>query len=458
MRLAEYVRGAPFRIVAAYAALFAVSVAALFGVVLWSTTREMTTEIKGAIKQDMRPLVTAYRDGRLSRLVEAVRERAQAAVDNEAFYLLQSPSDELLAGNLEPLAPFLGWREFVFETGAGSDSERDQSERVLALGVSLDGAFVLVGRSLRRVTEVQEILLRSLGWAIATTLVLALAGGVLLSRGALRRIEEIARTTQAIVDGDLSRRIATGNARDETGRLAGNINHMLDRIEELMEGLRQVTNDIAHDLRTPLGRLRQRLETARRRERTIEGHQAALDRAIEEIDAILDTFNALLRIAQIEAGARKAHFTEVDFSETARTIVEAYEMVAEHNGQSLRATIADDIRLRGDRDLLTQMLANLVENAIRHTPAGTTISLDLAAGAEGPIVAVADDGPGIPEAEREKVLHRFYRLETSRTTPGSGLGLSLVRAVAELHDAEITLGDNAPGLRVTLTFGQRQRS
>ena len=458
MRLAEYVHGAPFRIATAYAALFAVSVAALFGVVLWSTTREMTTEVKGEIEQDMRPLVTAYRDGRLSRLVEAVRERAQAAVNGEAFYLLQTPSGQALAGNLKPLVPFSGWREILLESASAHKRDHGQPERVLALGVSLDSAFVLVGRNTRRVTEVQEILLRSLGWAIATTLVLALAGGVLLSRGALRRIEEIARTTQAIVDGDLSRRIPIKNAHDEIGRLAGNINHMLDRIEELMEGLRQVTNDIAHDLRTPLGRLRQRLETARRRERTIEGYQAALDRAIEEIDAILGTFNALLRIAQIEAGARKTHFTEVDLSEIARTIVEAYEMVAEHNGQSLRPTISDDLGLSGDRDLLTQMLANLVENAIRHTPAGTTITLDLAAGTEGPIIEVADDGPGIPEAERDKVLHRFYRLETSRTTPGSGLGLSLVRAVADLHDAEITLADNAPGLRVTLRFGHRQRS
>jgi len=458
MRLAEYVRSAPFRIATAYAALFAVSVAALFGVVLWSTTREMTTEIKGAIEQDMRPLVTAYHDGRLSRLVEAVRERARAAMSGEAFYLLQTPSGKALAGNLEPLAPFSGWREIVFETVVDSDRDRDRSERVIALGVSLDGAFVLVGRSMRRVTEVQEILLRSLGWAIATTLVLALAGGALLSRGALRRIEEIGRTTQAIVDGDLSRRVPTGNARDEIDRLAGNINHMLDRIEELMEGLRQVTNDIAHDLRTPLGRLRQRLETARRRERTVEGHKAALDQAIEEIDAILDTFNALLRIAQIEAGARKTHFTEVDLSELARTIVEAYEMVAEHNGQTLRATIADDLALRGDRDLLTQMLANLVENAIRHTPAGTTITLVLAAGAEGPVIEVADDGPGIPADERDKVLRRFYRLETSRTTPGSGLGLSLVRAIADLHDAEIALRDNAPGLRVAVRFGHRRRT
>jgi len=456
MRLAEYVRSAPFRIATAYAGLFAVSVVALFGVVLWSTTREMTTEIKGAIEQDMRPLVTAYHNGRLSRLVEAVRERAQAAVSGEAFYLLQTPSGTALAGNLEPLAPFSGWREIVFETVVGSDRKR--SERVIALGVSLDGAFVLVGRSMRRVTEVQEILLRSLGWAIAMTLVLALAGGALLSRGALRRIEEIGRTTQAIVDGDLSRRIPTGNARDEIDRLAANINHMLDRIEELMEGLRQVTNDIAHDLRTPLGRLRQRLETARRREQTVEGHKATLDRAIEEIDAILDTFNALLRIAQIEAGARKTHFTEVDLSDLARTIVEAYEMVAEHNGQSLRATIADGLSLRGDRDLLTQMLANLVENAIRHTPAGTTITLVLAAGAEGPVIEVADDGPGIPAEERDKVLHRFYRLETSRTTPGSGLGLSLVRAVADLHDAEIALQDNAPGLRVAVRFGHRRRT
>jgi len=456
MRLAEYCRSAPFRIATAYAALFTLSVVAVFGVLLWSITREMTGQIEGAIERDMRPLVSAYRDGRIGRLVDAVQERADASLNGEAFYLLESRSGQVLAGNLDAVEPFSGWREINLENAGAPNRDHHSVRRVLALGVPLNGAFVFVGRNMFRITEVQETLLRSLGWAIVTTVLLALVGGAILSRGALRRVERIARATRSIVDGDLARRLPARARGDEIDLLARNINRMLDWIEELMEGLRQVTNDIAHDLRTPLSRLRQRLETAQRRERTVEGLGVAMGRAIEEIDAILGTFNALLRIAQIEAGARKAQFTRVDLSELARTIAEAYEVVAETEGQTLRATIADALVLHGDRDLLTQMLANLVENAIRHTPAGTTITLVAASGPDGTVIEVADDGPGIPADERDKVFERFYRLETSRTTPGSGLGLALVRAIAELHGAEVMLADNAPGLRVVLRFPSRR--
>ena len=445
MRLPDYLRSTPFRIGLTYAVAFSLSVGLLFGVLYWSVTSELTSELRATIEEDARPLVEAYSEGRIRRLIEAVRERARAARPGETFVLLQAAAGLVLEGNVAPTPPFGGWRELTARQSGGPETGRPH--RILALGIRLDGAFLLVGRSLSAVAATQRLFVRSLAWTLAVTVVLAVGGGAIMGRGALRRIETINRTTQAIIQGDLQSRIPVRDTSDELDRLAANINHMLDRIEELLEGLRQVTNDIAHDLRTPLGRLRQGLETARRREATVEGHKAALDRAIEETNTILDTFNALLRIAQIEAGARKAQFSEIALSGLVRTVAEAYQDVAEDDGNSFSADIDDGIRVQGDKDLLTQMLANLVENAIHHCPAGAHIAVTLRAEDGGALLAVADTGPGIPAEERGRVLERFYRLEQSRTTPGSGLGLPLVKAVADLHGATLTLADNRPGLR-----------
>jgi len=284
------------------------------------------------------------------------------------------------------------------------------------------------------------------------TVALALAGGLIFSRGAVRRVAIISRTTDAIVAGDMSKRIPVEERDDELTLLARNINRMLDRIEVLMTGLRQVSDDIAHDLRTPLGRLRQKLDRAYRQETSIEGCKAALVEALEETDAILETFAALLRIAQIEAGARKAQFTRIDLSELAGSMADAYEDVAEVEGHLLETRIEPGIAIEGDRDLLSQALANLVENAIRHTPRGTDVTLALRREGGGAILSVSDRGAGIRTAERANVLKRFYRLEQSRTSPGSGLGLALVKATGELHGAALSLSDNAPGLMVELRF------
>jgi signal transduction histidine kinase len=448
MRLPDYLRSTPFRIGLAYAAAFSISAGILFGVLYWSVTHEMTAALRATIEEDARPLTRAFAEGRIGRLLDAVQERARAARPGETFFLLQTAWGDVLAGNVAPTPPFAGWRELVTRDSSDGGAPR----RILTLGVALDDAFLLVGRSLKPVVEAQQLLLRSLAWSLAGTLLLALAGGALLGHAALRRIETINRTSRAIMQGDLRQRIPLRRSADELDRLAGNINQMLDRIEELMEGMRQVTNDIAHDLRTPLGRLRQGLETARRRETSLEGHKAALDEAIGETDTILATFNALLRIAQIEAGARKARFTEIDLSDIAGTVAEAYQMVAEDAGGSFATDIAPGIRVRGDRDLLTQMLVNLVENALHHCPPGPRIGVALRAAPDGSVLSVSDDGPGIPEAERAQVFKRFYRLEQSRTTPGSGLGLALVKAVGDLHGATVTLHDNDPGLRVEIVF------
>jgi signal transduction histidine kinase len=273
-----------------------------------------------------------------------------------------------------------------------------------------------------------------------------------LSATFLRRIDAVNRTSRAIVDGNLAARVPTRGTDDELDQLAINLNAMLDRIQTLMEGLRQVSNDIAHDLRTPLGRLRQRLEATRHGAKTVAEYEIATEAALKETDAILETFSALLRIAQIEAGTRRSAFANVDLSDLVRSVAETYAPVAEEMGDAIGTNVVDDVTVKGDRQLLVQMLANLVENAIRHTPRGTTIRITLTHGPNGIEVRIADDGPGIPETEREKVFRRFYRLEQSRTTPGGGLGLALVKAVADLHGISMRLENRRPGLEVVLVL------
>ncbi len=287
---------------------------------------------------------------------------------------------------------------------------------------------------------------------MATTVLLALGGGALITAGFLKRIEEVNRTSRSIMDGSLSNRIPMRGSGDEMDQLAVNLNAMLDRIQALMESVKRVSDDIAHDLRTPLSRLRQRLELARSSVSTPDGYAAVMDQSIAELDVILETFQALLRIAQVEAGTRREAFAEVDLGAVVSTVAETFGPVAEDSGQRLRARVERDAKVHGDRGLITQMLANLLENSIRHCPAGAQIDVTLGRDAGQAVLRVADSGPGIPEGERDKVFRRFYRLETSRTTRGNGLGLALVKAVAELHGATVELADNRPGLRVSVRF------
>ncbi len=452
MNLTDYFRSAHVRIVAGYTCLFAVSVIVLLGVVYWLATEEMEGQLRTTIQAEANSLVELYRrEGRFA-LAKAVEGRLKDARDRDAAYIYQEIDGDRLAGIGVAPPPFSGWRDLRLVEPCHDCNAHDEREQYLGLGIILEDTALIVAHQLDSLHEIQEALLRSFGWTLGLTLMLALAGGIFLGQGALRRVDAINRATREIVAGNLSQRLPMKGARDELDILAANINHMLDRIGQLMANLQQVTSDIAHDLRTPLGRLRQRLEAARDKELTLEGHQCALDDAIKETDAILKTFAALLRIAQIESRARRGRFKDVDLSEVVSTIIDAYETVAEDHGQRLEGHIKPNVRVRGDGDLLTQLLANLVENAIRHCPAGTDVALSLDRDAGRPVLTVADTGPGIPPEDRDKVLHRFYRVEQSRTTFGSGLGLALVKAVADLHDATLELADNVPGLRVTIRF------
>ena len=318
-----------------------------------------------------------------------------------------------------------------------------------------DGTVLVVADDLGSVEDVEDVVSSAFAIVLAISIALGLASGFLLTGELLRRVNAVTQTAEAIIAGDLTRRIAPTGAGDEFDRLGATLNVMLDRIVGLMDNLRQVSDDIAHDLRTPLSRLRQSLEHTRTHAAMEQDYELAIERAIEEVDGLLATFSALLRIAQVEAGARRQAFRAVDLTEVVETVCEAYAPALEDGGRSITSDIATGVVLNGDRDLLAQMFANLIENAIGHTPPRTAIRVRLrgiGTDGSGALAEVCDDGPGIPLDEHEKVFRRFYRLERSRTTPGNGLGLSAVAAIAELHGAMITLSNADPGLRVTVRF------
>ncbi|MCK5922419.1 MAG: HAMP domain-containing histidine kinase, partial [Methylococcales bacterium] len=293
---------------------------------------------------------------------------------------------------------------------------------------------------------------RTLSWGLVAAGIMAILGGVTLARGFLRRIEMINQASNEIINGDLSRRIYTDNTGDDFDQLSNNLNQMLDRMEELMEGVRRVSDNIAHDLRTPLARLRNHLDELKSRSRS-EGDTDSVDQAIQEADELLATFNALLKIARIESESQPDYLVDVDLVAVVSDAVEFYEPLAEEKMQRVKISIPPDpLIILGDRGLLSQLMANLLDNAIKYAPEQGEINVSLLPGPDYVTLAIADSGTGIPAEERSKVFQRFYRLESSRSSPGNGLGLSLVAAVAALHAAPIRLSDNQPGLRMIIDF------
>ncbi len=439
-----------FRLALLYAVLFGASVLLLFGVIFWTTDRHMRGQLDDVVETDLATLTEDFRDGGASALAEAISDHLGLGSNRGAFYFFGDETGRRQAGNL-PFGPTSAdWQQLRLgpEPAEHGVPARWIRGRAVALG---GGDYLFVARDMRPLNELHEAVARAFGWAGAVTIALAVIGAVIMSGGLLRRLDAINRIAEHIVGGDLTRRVPTRSSQDEFDRLAANLNAMLDQMERLMDGLRQVSNDIAHDLRTPLTRLRQKLETARRSSLDRAAFDVAMDHAIAETDGLLATFGALLRIAEIESGARRSGFTTLELGPIVDTVVEVYGPAAEEKSQRLTSHTAAPVMIGADRELLTQMIANLVENAVRHAPCGAVIAVDLSAEPGRAILTIADNGPGIPPDMREKVLRRFVRLETSRTTPGSGLGLSLVAAVAELHGIALELLDNAPGLRVRLS-------
>lgn len=443
-------RTANFKLAAVYALLFGVSVAMLAAVVYFRTTAEFERQARLRVEAEASALQGEYRNGGLTQLLSAIKERQRGRDIGGLDYTVFNDARVRLFGTLERLPKGVGWTSILGPPDG--DEPPGQLERLVVLTVPLsDGLWLSIGDDFGKFAQFGQVILETFGWMLVLTVVLAIVGGVALSVGFLWRVEAITQTAEAIIGGDIHRRIPRVGVSDELDRLASTLNRMLDRISALMVALRQVSNDIAHDLRTPLSRLRQTLEEARYKARDVKDYEVAVTTAIEETDAVLETFSALLRIAQIEAGTRKAAFANLNLSTLVEAIVQTYSPIVEDAGKRLVVRIAPDVHVSGDAELLMQLLVNLVENAVRHTPAGTTISLSLS-GTRNPTLVVADNGGGIPESERARVLERFYRLEHSRTTPGTGLGLSIVAAIADLHGIETVLESNNPGLRVGLKF------
>ncbi len=430
-----------------YGSFTSVGYLLLFGIVFWSTAHYMEQQIDATVADELAEIQAAAPNGTTAQLRDEVVALIGRSPD--FFYLLQDVRRQVLAGNLPSMEAVSGVRQWP----GSVRHRRNPFSGLRGRGIPVSGgAYLFVGLSTLQLHEMEELVVRAFAWGLAVVILLSVGSGAAMSLSFLRRIEAVSQTSRDIIGGDLQRRIPQRGSGDEFDHLAASLNAMLDRIQGLMEGLRQVTNDIAHDMRTPLTRLRQRLELAQRRDTSDPATAVVIEQTLRDIDAILETFGALLRIAQIESGARKAGFALLDLAEVLRNVVEIYQSAFEEKDQLLDVQIDSMLTVNGDRELLTQLFANLLDNAVRHSPQGAHISLCARREGERIDVSIADDGPGIPAQFRDKVLQRFFRLEGSRSTPGNGLGLSLAQAIARLHDSELVLSDRTPGLCVTVAL------
>ena len=460
----KLVRTTAFRLTLFYLFLFALFAASLVGYFAWNTRRLITEQITTTVNAEVGEITDLYNRRGLRGLVFNIESRALRPGSN--LYLVTTPTGVAIAGNVGSLAPgvisTIGWSETAYRR---LDDQDRSDHRALVRVTELSGDFrLLIGRDLDERRRMFVIVAKAAQWSVLVVVVLGILGGIFVARRVLQRIDAMTGTTQRIMTGDLSGRLPVGRSGDELDRLAGNLNAMLERIEALMKGLKEVSDNIAHDLKTPLTRLRNRAEEALAKSSCEADYRAALERTIEESDGLIRTFNALLMIARAESGQARGNMDDFDAAEVASGIHELYEPLAEDDGMTLRLKTTP-APLHGNRELIGQALANLVENAIKYgKPAqpGTVVSLDakqilIEARREGDTVllSVADRGPGIPEADRKHAVERFVRLDSSRSQPGSGLGLSLASAVATLHGGELRLSDAHPGLVATLAIPAR---
>jgi signal transduction histidine kinase len=444
-----------FRLAAVYAGVSLIAFLTLFATAYLITTRALDRQIRFGIEAEYASLIAAAKSGASSELIKEISERVRLPAGTSFFYFLSDGNGRKLAGNLNNVHRVAGWQvlQDLPATGETAKLGNDDDHRLTVFGGYLpDKTFLLVGDDSYRMYDAQEAIIESFALASGLVVALAILPGLFMGQSFLGRIDSINRATDAIVKGHLKERIPTMGRGDELDQLSRNLNRMLDSNQGLMESLRQVSSSIAHDLRTPLSRLRQNLEDVRLSIGKRRDIECAIEQAIVESDTLLSTFSALLRISQVESKSRRAGFRTVYLSGIFEKIAEAYGPVVEEKGKAFTSKIALGLRFVGDAELLTQMLANLIENAINHTPAAAEIFISLQESDEGLVGIIADNGIGIPEAEHKRVFERFYRLDHSRTTPGSGLGLRLVAAVADLHGISVRLHNNCPGLRVQLHF------
>ncbi|MBX3519016.1 MAG: HAMP domain-containing protein [Xanthobacteraceae bacterium] len=453
--LGKLLRTTAFKIVAVYLIVFALFAIVAVGYLARHTQALVVSQITEAIDSEVRNLEDLHADGGIGRLIDVVVARAQQPGSN--LYLITSFNGAVLASNVTDIDNAIlsrpGWSEISYRrTDEAADSLHDS--RALVRVVFIGGFRVLVGRDIEERERLREILAAPARWALVIIVILGIAGGAFIVRRVMKRIDSMTATSAQIMSGDFGGRLAVTGSGDEFDRLANSLNTMLARIENLMGGLKHVSDNIAHDLKTPLTRLRNRAEEALRQNKTEAELRRALESTIEESDNLIRTFDALLMISRAEAGEVRKTMIDFDAADIVRDVAELYEPVAEESGLSLAVDAGESLPVRGSRELVSQALANLVDNAIKHggTVRGSKVTIAARRAGDNVEFSVGDRGPGIPEADRLRVLERFVRLEESRSRPGAGLGLSLAQAVARLHGGELRLEDNLPGLKVTLAI------
>ncbi|MGD9502118.1 MAG: sensor histidine kinase [Methyloceanibacter sp.] len=457
--LTKLFRTTTFRLSLTYLALFSTAAILAIVYIYWNTTVLLSRQLNQTIDAELKGLAEQYRSGGLDQLVRIVAERSETP--GNSLYLVADSEGHRMAGNLSAVAPELwnsvGPVEFYYRRPAAGGMERRLAfANVFRL---TSGYRLIVGRDIEDRRELARMVRSAMLWGLGVMALFGIGGGYWVSRKLLARIDTLSATTRTIMAGDLSGRLPVTGSGDEIDRLSESLNLMLGRIEQLMAAMREVSDNIAHDLKTPLSRLRNRVEAALREPYGEPVYREALERTIEEADGLIKTFNALLSIARIEAGAGGENRERLDVAALLCDVAELYEPVAEERGLVLKAEAKGPVFVRADRQLLGQAIANLIDNALKYgtaagAAAGTRPDVEVTATERGDMVeiAVTDRGPGVPAADRQRVLERFVRLEASRSEPGSGLGLSLVAAVARLHGGCLRLEDNGPGLRVVLAL------
>jgi signal transduction histidine kinase len=459
VNLPRLFRTTAVRLTLRYALAYAVVMGLLLATLYWISNRYVDSQVEAGLEQELFSLTSKFESGGPQQLAQAISQREENGLEDGRYYLLVGRDGARIAGNL------LGWppdSNIPYDSKVhsiwveddiipGTRYNDDAYWPVIARELP-DGSRLMLARSVRQAEDLQESTLYLMTFILVIAVLLALAMGVTLGRTILGRMDTISRAAGEIMAGDLSRRVPASDSNDEFDALADRLNSMLDRIQQLIKGIREVTDNVAHDLRSPLSRLRNRLEVTLLEGRSNDEYRHAIGKTIEDAESLITTFNTMLGIAQLDSGNNRTQWGHVDLNTLASDLEELYKPVAELKGQEFRLVTGEPAEITGSRDLLAQAIGNLLDNAIKYTPEGGTILLQVKRLEDATEVLVRDSGAGIPAAEREHVLERFVRLESSRHTQGNGLGLSLVKAVVHLHGAELRLGDAGPGLIVTLRF------
>lgn len=457
--LGKLFRTTVFKLSLAYLVIFAAGTAIVLGGLAWNINILLDEQIGQTVEAEITGLAEQYEGGGMRSLVSIIERRA--AQPGSAIYLLTTFTGQPLAGNVASLPSGLIDRPGLVETPYERPNDAGKSNLALARVFLLPGGFrLLVGRDLNDRGSLQAVITRALVTSLLWLAGIGTIGGILVARRVLRRVDAMSDTATTIMTGDLTRRLPTAGTGDELDRLAQNLNLMLDRIGVLMAGVKEVSDNIAHDLRTPLTRLRNGAEEALRTARTADDYRAALDKTIEEADQLMSIFAALLMIARADAGSPPGALQPVDMGAAVADMVELYEPTAEEAGLAFEVALGPGLGVRANRELIGQALANLLDNALKYgippapgsSAAPPTVAVTAIRQGDRVVVVVGDHGPGIPPADRLRVLDRFVRLESARSRPGSGLGFSMVAAIARMHGGELRLEDNGPGLRAIITL------